>query len=90
MRRASVGTNKDKTKVCFVVFETGRKGDSTRGASLYDLAHIMKSLVAWDAVNLDGGSSTAMLAFDEHRKSLFRISGTRLPVTAPMGKPQGK
>jgi exopolysaccharide biosynthesis protein len=46
----------------------------------------MKSLGAWDAVNLDGGSSTAMLAFDENKNSLFRISGTRLSVTAAMVK----
>ncbi len=90
MRRTAVGTNKDKTKVYFVVVETGRKGNSTRGASLYDLAHIMKSLGACDAVNLDGGSSTAMLAFDENRKSLFRISGTRLSVAAAMVKKKNR
>ncbi len=86
MRRTAVGTNKDKTKVFFVVVETGRKGKSMAGASLYDLAFIMKSLGAWDAVNLDGGSSTAMMAFDENHNSLFRISGTRLSVTAAMVK----
>jgi hypothetical protein len=86
MRRTAIGTNRDKTKVYFVVVETGRKGNNTRGASLYDLANIMKSLGAWDAVNLDGGSSTAMLAFDENKNSLFRISGTRLSVAAAMVK----
>lgn len=90
MRRTAVGTNRDKTKVFFVVVETGRKGNSTRGASLYDLANIMKSIGAYDAVNLDGGSSTAMLAFDENRNSLFGISGTRLSVAAAIVKKKEK
>lgn len=42
----------------------GRQPSLSRGAALNELAWIMMSYGAWDAINLDGGGSTAMAVRD--------------------------
>ena len=56
--RTAVGTSRDGHRL-FLVTVDGRQAIS-KGVTLADLALIMKRYGAWDAINLDGGGSTAM------------------------------
>lgn len=56
--RTAVGTSRDGRRL-FVVTVDGRQAIS-RGVSLTDLATILKRYGAWNAINFDGGGSTAM------------------------------
>lgn len=59
--RTAIGTNKDKTKLIFAVVECSSRKNKRRGASLTEMAVIMKKLGCYDAMNLDGGGSSQML-----------------------------
>lgn len=59
--RTAIGTNQDKTKIFFVAVEPGSNWKRTIGASLAQLAIIMKMVGCWDAMNLDGGGSSMMI-----------------------------
>lgn len=61
--RSAVGMNKDKSRVWFVVVD-GRQ-TASRGATMMEMAEILKSLGAWNAVNLDGGGSSTLIVNDE-------------------------
>ena len=61
--RSAVGFSKDSTKIYFVAVD-GRQHTS-RGATMRELADIMKGIGAWNAVNLDGGGSTTLVVRDE-------------------------
>lgn len=58
--RTAVGVNRDGTEI-YVVAIDGRASDS-RGQTIQELAQLMIDLGAYNAVNLDGGGSTTMLA----------------------------
>ncbi len=58
--RTAVGTSKDGKKLIMVTVD-GRQKIST-GLTLYDLAVLMKEIGCHNAVNLDGGGSTTMVA----------------------------
>ena len=68
----------------------GRQPGYSQGMTTHELAELMKSLGCWDAVNLDGGGSTVMLAPGEaglrivnrpsDRDKLGRLSLRPVPV----------
>lgn len=58
--RTAVGVNRDGTEVTVVSID-GRAGDS-RGMTIQELGDLMLDLDVYNAVNLDGGGSTTMLA----------------------------
>ena len=62
--RTAVGFSKDSTKVFFVTVD-GRQTGFSVGMSLNELADLMLSLGAFNAVNLDGGGSTTMVIRDQ-------------------------
>ena len=62
--RSAVGISADGATLLLVAVD-GRQTGYSVGASLYELAIIMRDLGAHDAVNLDGGGSTAMVLKDE-------------------------
>ncbi|WP_161808688.1 S-layer homology domain-containing protein [Alkalihalophilus marmarensis] len=59
--RTAVGVSKDQSKLYFVTID-GRQPGYSDGATLPELANYMKSIGAHDAINLDGGGSTTMVA----------------------------
>lgn len=56
--RTAVGYTKDN--VAFIITADGRQ-ESSSGLTLYELAKIMKKYGCYNAMNLDGGSSTQMV-----------------------------
>ena len=56
--RTAVGTSRDGRHLVIVTVD-GRQAIS-RGVTLAEMALILKRFGAWDAINLDGGGSTAM------------------------------
>jgi uncharacterized protein YigE (DUF2233 family) len=58
--RTAVGFNQDSTKVFFVVVD-GRQSNLSVGMTINELANLMLSLGAYNAVNLDGGGSSTMV-----------------------------
>lgn len=58
--RTAIGISKDGSRL-WVVSLDGRQGDS-HGMTIQELAAFMDDLGAWNAVNLDGGGSTTMVA----------------------------
>ncbi|GGB46143.1 hypothetical protein GCM10011492_41680 [Flexivirga endophytica] len=58
--RTAIGISKDGSRL-WVVSLDGRQGDS-HGMSIQELAAFMDDLGAWNAINLDGGGSTDMVA----------------------------
>ncbi len=58
--RSAVGINRDSTKIFFVAVD-GRQAALSVGMTLSELAYYMKSIGCYQAVNLDGGGSTAMV-----------------------------
>lgn len=59
--RTAIGYTKDNTMIMVTI--EGRKEGSS-GVTLKELATIMKNLGCYEAINLDGGSSTAMFLND--------------------------
>lgn len=57
--RTAVGFSRDSTTL-FLLAVDGRSRRSV-GMTLVDLAHVMRRLGAWDAMNFDGGGSTTMV-----------------------------
>jgi hypothetical protein len=62
--RSAVGISADGATLMLMAVD-GRQTGYSVGASLYELAIIMRDLGAHDAVSLDGGGSTAMVLKDE-------------------------
>lgn len=62
--RSAVGISADGAMLLLMAVD-GRQTGYSVGASLYELAVILRNLGAHDAVNLDGGGSTAMVLKDE-------------------------
>lgn len=61
--RTAIGISEDRERL-FLVTVDGRQLASA-GMSLYELASLMADLGAWDALNLDGGGSTTLVAGTE-------------------------
>ncbi|MFC6705425.1 phosphodiester glycosidase family protein [Flexivirga alba] len=66
--RTAIGVSKDGSRL-WVVSLDGRQGDS-HGMTIQELAGFMDDLGAWNAVNLDGGGSTDMVARPAGTKDL--------------------
>lgn len=64
--RTAVGYDKDKCHVYLVTISGQNKLSNSKGASLAELAIIMKNIGCWDAMNLDGGGSTMMIINGEN------------------------
>jgi len=69
--RTAIGTNQDRTKIFFVAVEPGSNWKRTLGASLAQLANIMKAVGCYDAMNLDGGGSSMLII---NNKNLLRTN----------------
>ena len=69
--RTAIGYTKDNVMIMVTI--EGRKEGSS-GVTLNELANIMKNLGCYEAINLDGGSSTAMFL---ENKTYF---GTKVPA----------
>jgi hypothetical protein len=57
--RTAIGFSRDSTTL-FVMVVDGRSAKSA-GATLVELASLMRAVGAWDAMNFDGGGSTTMV-----------------------------
>ncbi len=65
LKRTAIGTNRNKNKI-YLVATQGGGGDNITGATLKQLAFIMRRVGAYDALNLDGGGSTVMVINDRN------------------------
>lgn len=59
--RTGIGLNRSRTKCILITVESTRKSARTRGISLSDMARLFIRNNAFDAFNLDGGSSSTMI-----------------------------
>jgi len=66
LARTAIGTDKSGNKLIMVAVEPTRSGNGTQGATLDQLAQIMRLLGADQAMNLDGGGSTGMVVQNDH------------------------
>jgi hypothetical protein len=80
LARTAVGTNKSMTKIYLVAVETGSKWKRTRGASLAQLANIMKQIGCYNAMNLDGGGSTIMVIDNNNSLRYNTLSSRHISV----------
>ena len=76
--RSAVGFSKDSTHLYFVAID-GRRPEFSAGSTPAETADIMKSLGAWNAVNLDGGGSTTLIVRDA-MANRHDSEGTMRPV----------
>lgn len=81
--RTALGTDRKGEKLTLVAIAPGSKSARTTGASLAQMAQIMKLLDCYDAINLDGGGSTGMIVENEHA-FLLNNPDTR-PVSVGLG-----
>ncbi|WP_152365987.1 phosphodiester glycosidase family protein [Microlunatus speluncae] len=58
--RTAIGISKDGSSLSVVSID-GRQGDA-HGMTIAELARLMQDLGAWNAINLDGGGSTTLVA----------------------------
>ena len=66
LSRSAVGTDFHRTKLFLVSVEPGSRKRGNNGASLSDMAEIMRSNGCQDAMNLDGGGSSLMVIGQEN------------------------
>lgn len=59
--RTAIGTNRGRNKIYLVAVEGTKRSQGTVGASLSQLANIMKRIGCYNAMNLDGGGSSIMI-----------------------------
>jgi hypothetical protein len=59
--RSAIGYNKNKDKIYLVTVDHANRSLKKKGASLGELAQIMKQIGCYDAMNLDGGGSSVMV-----------------------------
>jgi predicted SnoaL-like aldol condensation-catalyzing enzyme len=77
--RTAIGTDVSGKK-CFLVVLDGRESD-TNAATLQELADVMRSLGAHDALNLDGGGSSSMFVLGKHGAHIGGLpSGRKVSV----------
>ncbi|MGQ9819969.1 MAG: phosphodiester glycosidase family protein [Candidatus Kapaibacteriales bacterium] len=80
LARTAIGTNLAKTKIYFVVVETPNSINKNVGASLMQLALIMRNIGSYDAINLDGGGSSVLLVNGERVSNPFSGNGRQISV----------
>ena len=68
--RTAAGITRDGSRILLVTVD-GRQAPYSDGMSLPELAGLMRALGAHDAVNLDGGGSTAMIVAE---RGAFRVA----------------
>ncbi len=66
LARTALGTDKTGNKLILVAVRATNSDTRTVGATLDQIAQIMKVLGAHDAMNLDGGGSTGMVVEHDH------------------------
>ncbi len=74
--RTAAGFNQDSTIAYFVVVD-GRQATLSVGMSLDELADLMLSMGAYNAVNLDGGGSSTMVIHNQVVNSPSDLGGER-------------
>lgn len=74
--RTAVGFSKDSSKIYFVAVD-GRQQTVSAGMTDAQLADYMKGIGCYQAVNLDGGGSTTLVARDTIRNSPSDAAGER-------------
>jgi len=79
--RTAVGFNQDSTKVFFVVVD-GRQSNLSVGMTIDELANLMLSVGAYNAVNLDGGGSSTMVIHNQVVNSPSDPGGERSVANA--------
>lgn len=78
--RTAVGFNQANERWWFVVID-GRQEDYSLGLTVKELAVLMLELGAWEAINLDGGGSSAMAVKIAGKPTLMNAPfHTRIPV----------
>ncbi|MFN3160219.1 MAG: phosphodiester glycosidase family protein [Rubinisphaera brasiliensis] len=86
--RSALGLDKSKRFLLLVVVDGRRPGHSD-GVTLHELATLMKEQGCQQAINLDGGGSSIMLARDEGSRSLTTINrpsdGMHRPIPTMIG-----
>ncbi|MBQ4630991.1 MAG: phosphodiester glycosidase family protein [Clostridia bacterium] len=70
--RSAIGVDKSG-KIAYLVAVDGRQSTS-RGMSMSEMANLMASLGCYNAVNLDGGGSTSMVASTSWDKNLTTVN----------------
>ncbi len=66
LARTALGTDKSGNKIMLVAVEPPQGSSTVTGATLKQMAQIMKLLGAYQAMNLDGGGSAGMVVKDDH------------------------
>lgn len=66
LARTAIGTDRSGNKLIIAAIEPSVSSDQTMGASLRQVADVMKLLGAYQAMNLDGGGSTGMVVQNDH------------------------
>jgi hypothetical protein len=79
--RSAVGFNQDSSKVYFVVVD-GRQPNLSVGMTLDELANLMLSIGAYNAVNLDGGGSSTLVVHNQVVNSPSDPGGERSVANA--------
>lgn len=78
--RTAIGTNFAKTKIYLIVIEPTNLYNQTYGASLLQLAVVAKKLGCYDAMNLDGGSSSSLIVNGTKVSSPISSDGRKVSV----------
>jgi len=79
--RTAVGFNQDSTKVFFVVVD-GRQSNLSVGMTIDEVANLILSVGAYNAVNLDGGGSSTMAIHNQVVNSPSDPGGERSVANA--------
>jgi len=84
--RTAVGIARDGRRLLLVVVDGRQKGYSD-GMTLRELANLMRSLGARDAINLDGGGSSTLVYADPDSSGMLRIANRPSDLTGerPVG-----
>jgi len=78
--RTAAGVDRDGKTAWFVVAD-GRQPGRAVGLTLAELAAVFQMIGAWDALNLDGGGSTALVVTDD--SGAPRVVNTPIHAGAP-------
>jgi exopolysaccharide biosynthesis protein len=66
LARTALGTDRSGNRIVLVAVEPSQASQGTMGATLAQMATIMKLLGCHNALNLDGGGSTGMVVRGDH------------------------
>ncbi len=71
--RTAIGVSQDGKKVVMLVVD-GKQAPTSEGCDMYELAEILQDAGCYNAVNMDGGGSTTMVARPEGKENYEVIS----------------